>query len=84
MRGNLEAYLGSGTVEKKTAPFIKITGTDRALGAAKRLSRVKMWVVDSEGEVGKFIQDLITSKTELNEWLLELVSGVYFGGSVTH
>jgi len=43
-----------------------------------------MWVVDSEGEVGKFIQDLITSRTELNEWLLELVSGVYLGGSVTH
>lgn len=67
MRGNLEAYLGSGTVEKKTAPFIKITGTDRALDAAKRLSRVKMWVVNSEGEIGNFVQKLINNRTELND-----------------
>ncbi|KAF5201617.1 Rna-directed rna polymerase l, partial [Thalictrum thalictroides] len=79
-----DPYWGSGTIEKKTTPLLKITGTDRALDAAKRSSRVKMWVVDPDSKVGDFIQELISSRTELNEKLLELVSGVYFGGSVTH
>lgn len=55
MRGEIDPYWGSGTVEKKTNPLIKISGTDRALDAAKRLSRVKMWVIDEKSEVGNFL-----------------------------
>ncbi|KAF5187651.1 Rna-directed rna polymerase l, partial [Thalictrum thalictroides] len=83
-RGVKYPYWGPGTIEKKTTPLLNITGTDRALDAAKRLSRVRMWVVETDSKVGDFIQSLISSRTELNEKLLELVSGVYFGGSVTH
>lgn len=84
IRGNQEPYWGSGTVEKKTNLFIKVSGTDRALDAAKRLSRIRMWVVNSNTMLAKFIDDLIKSCTELGPDMLELVSGVYFGGSVTH
>lgn len=84
MRGEIDPYWGSGTVEKKTNPLIKISGTDRALDAAKRLSRVKMWVIEKDSKVGTFLTDLISSRTELRGHLLELASGVYFGGSITH
>lgn len=84
MHGPVEAYWGSGTTEKKTAPLIKIVSTDRALDAAKRLLRVRMWVIDEQSSLRPFLDNLIESHTELSNDILELISGVYFGGSVTH
>lgn len=43
-----------------------------------------MWVVNSETPLVRFIEELIRNRTELGWEMLELVSGVYFGGSVTH
>lgn len=43
-----------------------------------------MWVIDKDSKVGEFIDNLISNRTELSPRLLELISTIHFGGSVTN
>lgn len=82
-RGPYPAFIGSVTGDNVSGRIYKIPQASRPLKSAERIIQLTAWSVNPDGQLEHFLNQLVTSRTNVPIKVLQATTGITAGRSVT-